>query len=85
MACNSLNPICDVATAIGSLGSTVTSSVFNSVASAFGNTADSAINWLWQQLSTSTSISLGGANLNSTWASSCPSRSLSVSGCSSSK
>lgn len=62
MACNSLNPICDVATAIGSLGSTVTSSVFNSVASAFGNTADSAINWLWQQLSTSTSISLGGAN-----------------------
>src|SRR5665213_164909 len=62
MACNSLNPICDVAEAIGSLGSTVTSSVFNSVASAFGNTADSAINWLWQQLSTSTSISLGGAN-----------------------
>src|ERR1039457_5899427 len=62
MACNSLNPICDVAEAIGSLGSTVTSSVFNSVASAFGNTADSAINWLWQQLSTSTAISLGGAN-----------------------
>jgi hypothetical protein len=36
--------------------------VFSSIASAFGNTADSAINWLWQQLSSSTSISLGGAN-----------------------
>ena len=42
MACNSLNPICDVAEAIGSLGSTVTSSVFNSVASAFGNNVDLA-------------------------------------------
>ena len=60
--CNSLNPICAIADSIGSLGSTVTSSVFSSVASAFGNTADSAINWLWQQLSTSTAISLSGPN-----------------------
>jgi hypothetical protein len=60
--CNSLNPICAIADSIGSLGSTVTSSVFSSVASAFGNTADSAINWLWQQLSSSTAISLGGPN-----------------------
>jgi hypothetical protein len=60
--CNSLNPICAVAESIGSLGSTVTSSVFSSVASAFGNTADSAINWLWQQLSSSTTISLSGPN-----------------------
>jgi hypothetical protein len=60
--CNSLNPICAIADSIGSLGSSVTSSVFSSVASAFGNTADSAINWLWQQLSTSTAISLGGPN-----------------------
>ncbi|MFI4971077.1 MAG: hypothetical protein ACHP7H_00235 [Hyphomicrobiales bacterium] len=44
------------------MGASVTSSVFASVASAFGNTADSAINWLWQQLSSSTAISLGGAN-----------------------
>jgi hypothetical protein len=44
------------------LGSTVTTSVFSSVASAFGNTADSATNWLWQQMSTSSAISLGGAN-----------------------
>ena len=60
--CNSLNPICAVAESIGSLGSTVTSSVFSSVASAFGNTADSAINWLWQQLSSSTTVSLSGPN-----------------------
>src|SRR5665213_3555471 len=39
-----------------------TEDVFSSVASAFGNTADSAINWLWQQLSSSTTVSLGGAN-----------------------
>ena len=44
------------------MGDSVASSVFSSVASAFGNTADSAINWLWQQLSSSTSVSLGGAN-----------------------
>jgi hypothetical protein len=60
--CNPVNPICAVAESIGSLGSTVTSSVFSSVASAFGNTADSAINWLWQQLSSSTTVSLSGPN-----------------------
>jgi hypothetical protein len=60
--CNNFNPLCLVVKSIGSLGSTVTTSVFSSVASAFGNTADSAINWLWQQLSTSTAISLSGAN-----------------------
>jgi len=60
--CNNFNPICVVAKSIGSLGATVTTSVFSSVASAFGNTADSAINWLWQQLSSSTTVSLGGAN-----------------------
>jgi hypothetical protein len=60
--CNNFNPICVVVKSIGSLGTTVTTSVFSSVASAFGNTADSAINWLWQQLSSSTTVSLGGAN-----------------------
>jgi len=55
------NPICLVVRSIGSLGSSVTSSVFSSVATAFGNTADSAINWLWAQMSTSTSVTLGGA------------------------
>ena len=60
--CNSLNPICDGVKLIGRIGSSVTSSVFSSVASAFGNTADSAINWLWQQLSSSTAVTLGGAN-----------------------
>jgi len=57
---NLSNPICLVVRSIGSLGSSVTSSVFSSVATAFGNTADSAINWLWSQMSTSTSVSLGG-------------------------
>ncbi len=60
--CNRLNPICDGVELIGRIGSSVTTSVFGSVASAFGNTADSAINWLWQQLSSSTTVSLGGAN-----------------------
>ena len=55
------NPLCVIAHSIGSLGSSVTSSVLSSVATAFGNTADSAINWLWSQMSTATSISLGGA------------------------
>jgi hypothetical protein len=65
MACtgvDALNPICQVASSIGRLGSSVTSSVFSSVATAFGNTADSAINWLWTQMSSATSVSFGGAN-----------------------
>ena len=56
-----MNPICLVVSSIGSLGSSVTNSVFSSVATAFGNTADSAINWLWSQMSSSTSVTLGGA------------------------
>ena len=60
--CTKINPVCDVVDIIGHVGSSVASSVFSGVASAFGNTADSAINWLWQQLSSSTTVSLGGAN-----------------------
>ena len=63
MACtgvNALDPICQVATSIGHLGASVTTSVFASVASAFGNTADSAINWLWSQMTSATAISFGG-------------------------
>ena len=56
-----MNPICLVVSSIGSLGSSVTNSVFSSVATAFGNTADSAINWLWSEMSSSTSVTLGGA------------------------
>src|ERR1019366_10288123 len=59
---NALDPICLVATSIGHLGSSVTNSVFSSVATAFGNTADSAINWLWSQMTSATSISFGGAS-----------------------
>jgi len=58
---SALDPICLVATSIGHLGSSVTNSVFSSVATAFGNTADSAINWLWSQMTSATSISFGGA------------------------
>jgi type IV secretion system protein TrbL len=56
-----VDPICAVVSSIGSLGSSVANSVFSSVATAFGNTADSAINWLWSQMSSSTSVTLGGA------------------------
>ena len=56
-----MDPVCAVVGSIGKLGSSVTNSVFASVATAFGNTADSAINWLWSQMSASTAISFGGA------------------------
>ncbi len=65
MACtglNALDPICQVATSIGHLGASVTNSVFSSVATAFGNTADSAINWLWSQMTSATAVSFGGAS-----------------------
>jgi type IV secretion system protein TrbL len=58
---NALDPICVVAKSIGHLGASVTNSVFSSVATAFANTADSAINWLWSQMTSATSISFGGA------------------------
>src|ERR1019366_7183928 len=57
---NAVNPICLVATSIGHLGSSVTNSVFSSVATAFANTADSAINWLWSQMTSAATISFGG-------------------------
>lgn len=62
MTCNKLNLLCDGLGLVGRVGSSVSNSVFSSIASAFGNTAESAINWLWRQLSSSTSVSLGGAN-----------------------
>ncbi len=58
---SALDPICVVATSIGHLGASVTNSVFSSVATAFANTADSAINWLWSQMTSATAISFGGA------------------------
>ena len=60
--CSKIDIACDALDLIGHVGSSVATSVFSSIASAFGNTADSAINWLWQQLSSSTTVSLGGAN-----------------------
>jgi len=60
--CSKIDLACDVLGLIGHVGSSVATSVFGSIASAFGNTADSAINWLWQQLSSSTTVSLGGTN-----------------------
>jgi hypothetical protein len=60
--CSKIDVGCEALELVGHVGSSVATSVFSSIASAFGNTADSAINWLWQQLSSSTSISLGGAN-----------------------
>lgn len=63
MSCSGIqvmDPVCAVVGSIGKLGSSVTNSVFASVATAFGNTADSAINWLWSQMSSATAISFGG-------------------------
>jgi len=60
--CSKIDIGCDVLDLIGHVGSSVATSVFSGIASSFGNTADSAINWLWQQLSSSTTVSLGGAN-----------------------
>lgn len=60
--CSKIDVGCDVLSLLGHVGGSVANSVFDSIASAFGNTAASAINWLWGQLSTSTTVTLGGAN-----------------------
>lgn len=57
MACSVSNPI----DCISSVAGSVAGDAFSSIAKDFAHAADSAVNWLWNQLGSSTAVHLGGA------------------------
>jgi hypothetical protein len=60
VACAPWNPIGCAA----DIAKSAAGDAFSSIAHDFGNTADSAVNWLWAQTSGATSVRLGGAGFS---------------------
>jgi hypothetical protein len=60
VACAPWNPIGCAA----DIAKSAAGDAFSSIAHDFGNTADSAVNWLWAQTSDATSVHLGGAGFS---------------------
>jgi hypothetical protein len=58
MACSLTNPGGCLADLAGSAAGSIADSAFSDIAKDFGNAADSAVNWLWGQISGATAISL---------------------------
>jgi hypothetical protein len=69
MACDSifdLNPMClSIKAAQAGVGATqtVTAGAFNSIANLFGQAANSAITWLWEQIDDATTLDLSSPAL----------------------
>ena len=61
MACSVIDPVGCVADLAGGAAKSIAGSAFGAIANDFGNAADSAVNWLWGQISGATAISLTGA------------------------
>lgn len=64
--CSPINPICEVAPAIGSVGGHIASSVFNSVATAFADAAEKVTEWMWTVIAETTQVNLDGGWFRST-------------------
>jgi type IV secretion system protein TrbL len=60
MACTPWNPI----GCVSDVAKSAAGDAFSSIAHDFGNTADSAVNWLWGQTSDATAVHLGGAGFS---------------------
>ena len=60
MSCGLTDPIGCVTDVVGGVGKTVADSAFSAIAHDFGQAADSAVNWLWRQISAATTVTLGG-------------------------
>ena len=60
---DAVNPLCRVKQVLGDTGKAVGQDVFNAIAHYFADAANSAVKWLWQQLSTATSIDLTAPNI----------------------
>ena len=61
MACSFTDPGGCLADLAGSAAGSIANSAFSNIAMDFGNAADSAVNWLWGQISGATAISLAGS------------------------
>jgi hypothetical protein len=60
VACSLTDPGGCLADLAGSAAGSIADSAFSDIAKDFGNAADSAVNWLWGQISGATAISLSG-------------------------
>lgn len=65
MSCGLTDPVGCVTDVIGGAAKTAADSAFNAIAHDFGQAADSAVNWLWGQISAATAVSLGGPGFGS--------------------
>jgi len=61
MGCGITDPLGCVAELAGGAAKKIAGSAFSEIAHEFGSAADSAVNWLWAQMSAATSVTLGGA------------------------
>jgi type IV secretion system protein TrbL len=61
MACSLTDPVGCLADLAGGAAKSIADSAFGAIANDFGNAADSAVNWLWGQISGATAISLTGS------------------------
>ena len=61
MACSLTDPVGCLSGLASKAAGSVADSAFSSIAQDFGNAADSAVNWLWGQISGATAISLTGS------------------------
>ena len=61
MACSPIDPAGCLADLAGGAAKSIADSAFGAIAKDFGNAADSAVNWLWGQISGATAISLSGS------------------------
>jgi type IV secretion system protein TrbL len=61
MGCSLTDPAGCLADVAGTAAGSIADSAFNDIAKDFGNAADSAVNWLWNQISGATAISLSGS------------------------
>ncbi len=64
MACGVTDPVGCVTDVIGGVSKSVADTAFSAIAHDFGAAADSAVNWLWRQISAATAVSLGGPGFN---------------------
>lgn len=65
--CNPINPICDVGTVLGAVGSTVAGSVFDEIAKAFASAATQVTDWMWTVIAKTTTVDLSGSWFRTTF------------------
>ena len=58
--CNPINPMCDIGTVLGKVGSTVAGSIFDEIATAFASAATQVTDWMWTVIARTTTVELSG-------------------------